>query len=181
MAEHLFGLAQLHAVHFQTLEEALRIMVVTPAHARPLHVSFAQIRVRDAPAVVAFLAVSQREAGRKNQFLPMVDNEAGIHHLAAAAGILGFLDVMLLPALLLDPDMTQPLVDALEDCSKALRVEAEAVGGAFGAVATALSNSLHNYYLCTPVQKPQELMRGCIVTTRDRVRALLDATYPIAV
>ncbi|CAL4996207.1 unnamed protein product [Urochloa decumbens] len=180
MAMNMNPYLSLPVSNFETLEDALSTLLEVPGYKRPRYVTVAKIRVRDADALAALLAVSKREAARKGQFLPPVCNEASVGHLVTAVGILNFLDVSLLPALELTPTTSQPLIDALGDCSRALKMEADAIGGAFGAVANSLANHLDSYRQSTPVNKPVELMRSYVKRLVTRVKALLNTTYTIA-
>ncbi|CAL4996220.1 unnamed protein product [Urochloa decumbens] len=165
--------------YLESLEDAFKVLVEEPGYSRPRSVGVARIRVRNAPALAALLAVSKQVAPRRRQYLPRVRNEAVVRRLATAVGLLELLDISLLPALFVAPNTSQPLIEAVDECGKALREEAAAIVGTFGALATSLSASIHSYYECTPVNKPAETLKGGVAELIVDVKALLDSVCTI--
>nr|CAB3479703.1 unnamed protein product [Digitaria exilis] len=125
----------------------------------------------------------RREAARRREEaqLSVITNAGRFGDLIAAAGVLLLLDAAFLPALFKEPCTAQRLIDALNDLRMQLRTKAHAVGGGFEVQASAISDLIHAYYTCTPLQKPEWSMRLGIVNITNRVKALLDDVVTIGV
>ena len=111
-----------------------------PVHRRPYYTDFRHVRVRDATAIITLLQLRMCEAEWKLQgnVIPKVNNSGVMEHLASAAGLLFLLDDALLPALLIELCLLQPLIEALGDSERQLCVKAAAVGGTFEMAIVAL-------------------------------------------
>ncbi|RLM61256.1 hypothetical protein C2845_PM14G00650 [Panicum miliaceum] len=168
-------------LHFDTLDQALRMLVEAPSRLRPYYADFHRVRVRDAAAIVALLELSTREAARKGALplVPKVTNIGALEHFASAAGLLFLLDETLLPALLIEPCMSQPLIEALGDSGRELRVKAAAVGGTFETQVGVLCDLIQGYCEATPVQRPHGLMANWVQAIITRVKTIFDTTFTI--
>jgi hypothetical protein len=167
--------------HFETLDQALRMLVEEPYRRRPYFADFHRVRVRDAAAIVALLELSTREASRKGALplAPEVTNIGALEPFASAAGLLFLLDEALLPALLIKPCMSRPLIEALGDSGRELRVKAAAVGGTFDTQVGALCDLIQGYCDATPVQRPRGLMANWVQAIITRVKTIFDTTFTI--